>query len=52
VRLIRLADRLSLLATGGSDWHGQGGKPNKMGENQTDPATVHMINARGALSIV
>jgi predicted metal-dependent phosphoesterase TrpH len=52
LRLISLADQLSLIATGGSDWHGQGGKPNRMGENQTDPATVRLISDRGTLPIL
>lgn len=49
-RLLRLAKRLDLLVTGGSDWHGAG-KPNAMGENLTDDATVAEIVHRGALPL-
>lgn len=52
VRLIGLANRLGLLATGGSDWHGRHGKPNRLGENQTDPRTVGLIVARGAIPVI
>lgn len=50
-RLLALADRLGLLVTGGSDWHGAG-KPNLLGENLTDEATVDRIVGRGALPVV
>ncbi|MGZ4610134.1 MAG: PHP domain-containing protein [Actinomycetes bacterium] len=36
-RLRVLADELGLLVTGSSDYHGSG-KPNRLGENSTDPA--------------
>mgnify|MGYP007090152740 CR=1 FL=1 len=39
-----------LLVTGGSDWHGKG-KPNKLGENLTDEATVEEIVHRGVLPL-
>lgn len=48
VRLLALARRLGLLVTGGSDWHGAG-KPNRLGENLTDDATVAEIFRRGAV---
>ena len=38
-RLLTICRRHQLLVTGGSDWHGKG-KPNKLGENLTDEATV------------
>ena len=47
-RLLRLADSLDLLVTGGSDWHGEG-KPNSIGENLTDDDTVREIIRRGVL---
>lgn len=50
VRLLDLAQRFGLLVTGGSDWHGTG-KPNKLGENLTDEATVEEIVRRGALPL-
>ncbi|PJM73688.1 phosphatase [Bifidobacterium primatium] len=50
-RLLHLAADLHLLATGGSDWHGDG-KPNVMGENVTDDATVEKIAERGAIDIL
>jgi predicted metal-dependent phosphoesterase TrpH len=51
-RLLRLADRLGLLVTGGSDWHGEGGKPNRLGENLTADDVVEQIEKRGAIAIV
>ncbi len=50
-RLNRLAGRLHLLVTGGSDWHGQG-KPNRLGENLTDPETVAEIIRRGRIRVL
>lgn len=49
-RLLGLANRLGLLVTGGSDWHGKG-KPNHLGEHVTDDATVRSIMQRGALQV-
>lgn len=49
-RLAGLAKDLHLLVTGGSDWHGTG-KPNIMGENTTDDATVQEIIHRGAIPV-
>lgn len=50
-RLLDIARRRGLLVTGGSDWHGEG-KPNKLGENLTDAATVRRIVERGAIPLV
>ncbi len=41
----QLADKLGLVTTGGSDYHGSG-KPNLLGENTTDRATMELILAR------
>lgn len=49
-RLLRLCRRHDLLVTGGSDWHGAG-KPNALGENLTDDATVAEIIRRGTLPL-
>lgn len=51
-RLLGLARRLDLLVTGGSDWHGKGGKPNRLGENTTDSAVVEQIVARAAMPVI
>ncbi len=51
-RLLTLASRLGLLVTGGSDWHGAGGKPNRLGENLTADDVVARIEKRGAIPIV
>lgn len=45
-RLLSIASKHDLLVTGGSDWHGKG-KPNALGENLTDDATVREIMRRG-----
>jgi predicted metal-dependent phosphoesterase TrpH len=45
VRLRRLAETLGLEITGASDYHG-GGKPNRLGENTTDPAVLEKLIAR------
>lgn len=50
-RLGHIARELGLLRSGGSDWHGDG-KPNVLGENLTDPATVAEIVRRGAIEVV
>ena len=50
-RLLDIARRRDLLVTGGSDWHGDG-KPNRLGENLTDAATVRRIVERGAIPLV
>ena len=49
-RLLALADECDLLVTGGSDWHGRG-KPNRVGENLTDGATVDEMVRRGAIEL-
>lgn len=50
-RLLAIARAHHLLVTGGSDWHGAG-KPNGLGENLTDDATVREIVRRGAIPLV
>jgi predicted metal-dependent phosphoesterase TrpH len=50
-RLERLAERLNLLVTGSSDYHGTG-KPNRLGENLTDAPTLNAILAQGAAPLV
>ena len=50
-RLLGICRRHGLLVTGGSDWHGKG-KPNRLGENLTDDATVREIVDRGAITLV
>ncbi|WEV66197.1 PHP domain-containing protein [Bifidobacterium sp. ESL0764] len=50
-RLLKLADELGLLVTGGSDWHGAG-KPNELGENLTGDDVVAQIVQRGAIGLV
>jgi 3',5'-nucleoside bisphosphate phosphatase len=42
VRLRALAGELGLLVTGASDYHGSG-KPNRLGENTTDPETFAQL---------
>lgn len=46
VRLRSLADRLGILCTGASDYHGTG-KQNRIGENTTDPQVWQVLKARG-----
>ena len=41
-RLQRLVEERDLIVTGSSDYHGAG-KPNRLGENTTDPAMVARI---------
>ena len=50
-RLLALAHECGLLITGGSDWHGKG-KPNRLGENLTEAATVAQIVRRGTIGLV
>ena len=50
VRLQQLADRFGLLVTGSSDYHGRG-KPNRLGENTTDPAAYARIVAAATGSV-
>lgn len=49
--LLELANRLGLLVTGGSDWHGDG-KPNALGENLTQDLVAEQIAQRGAIGLV
>ncbi len=42
----RVADRYGLIRTGSSDYHGAG-KPNRLGENVTDPGEYQRIVAAG-----
>lgn len=46
-QLLADADRLNLLVTGSSDYHGTG-KPNRLGEQTTDPAVVAEIVRRAS----
>lgn len=50
-RLTTIAERLGLLVTGSSDYHGTG-KANRLGENLTDPAVLAEIESRGFLEVV
>jgi len=50
-RLTALADRLGLLVTGSSDYHGAG-KPNLLGENTTAPAVLARIAEQGTTAVV
>lgn len=51
VRLTALADRLGLLVTGSSDYHGAG-KPNQLGENTTAPDVLAAIEGQGRTAVV
>jgi predicted metal-dependent phosphoesterase TrpH len=50
-RLTALADRLDLLVTGSSDYHGTG-KPNRLGEHTTTPAVLAEIERQGRTAVV
>ncbi|MGV8967471.1 MAG: PHP domain-containing protein [Cellulomonas sp.] len=50
-RLTAIAQRLDLLITGSSDYHGRG-KPNRIGENVTDPAVFDAIEGLGRTAVV
>lgn len=50
-RLTALADRLGLLVTGSSDYHGAG-KPNLLGENLTAPSVLAEIAGQGRVAVV
>jgi hypothetical protein len=50
-RLQAIADRLGLLVTGSSDYHGAG-KTNSLGENTTTPAVLAVIEKEGVLPVV
>ena len=49
-RLTALAVRFGLLITGSSDYHGTG-KPNRLGENVTDPAVLAAIEEQGTTAV-
>ncbi len=46
-RLFELAERFNLVVTGSSDYHGEG-KPNRLGENTTEPAMLERILAQSS----
>lgn len=46
-----LASELGLLVTGSSDYHGAG-KPNRLGENTTDPQVLERIEELGVLEVL
>lgn len=50
-RLLAIADRLDLLVTGSSDYHGAG-KSNRLGENLTDPQVLEEIVRQGVTEVV
>lgn len=50
-RLTGLTERLGLLVTGSSDFHGAG-KPNRLGENLTGPDVLDAIAAQGATPVL
>jgi 3',5'-nucleoside bisphosphate phosphatase len=45
-RLLELADEFQLAITGSSDYHGEG-KPNRLGENTTEPEVLERLIAAG-----
>ncbi|KRD44534.1 metal-dependent phosphoesterase [Cellulomonas sp. Root930] len=51
VRLRGIADRLGLLVTGSSDYHGDG-KANRLGENLTAPEVLAAIEERGTTDVI
>lgn len=51
-RLRDLARSLDLLVTGSSDFHGESGKPNRLGENTTEPDVLEAIAEQGALEVL
>ncbi|UZN02066.1 PHP domain-containing protein [Cellulomonas sp. S1-8] len=50
-RLLVIAERLGLLVTGSSDYHGTG-KANRLGENLTDPQVLAEIVRQGTTEVV
>jgi len=50
-RLTAIADRLGLLVTGSSDYHGAG-KANRLGENLTAPEVLAAIEEQGTTEVV
>ena len=49
-RLLELADEFQLAITGSSDYHGEG-KPNRLGENTTEPEVLERIIDAGSGSV-
>ena len=47
----RIGGELGLALFGSSDYHGSG-KPNRIGENTTDPATIAEVVTRGCIGVV
>lgn len=45
--LLGLAEKHDLIVTGSSDYHGEHGKPNRLGENSTSPEMLERILALG-----
>jgi hypothetical protein len=45
--LLELAEKHDLIVTGSSDYHGEYGKPNRLGENSTAPEMLERILALG-----
>jgi predicted metal-dependent phosphoesterase TrpH len=45
--LLEIADKHDLIVTGSSDYHGEHGKPNRLGENATSPEMLQRILALG-----
>jgi len=50
-RLLAIAERLGLLVTGSSDYHGSG-KLNRLGENLTEPQVLDEIVRQGTTEVV
>lgn len=50
-RLAAIAERLGLLVTGSSDYHGAG-KANRLGENLTAPAVLTAIDEQGSVEVI
>ncbi|MCC2335805.1 PHP domain-containing protein [Cellulomonas wangsupingiae] len=50
-RLLAIAERLGLLVTGSSDYHGSG-KVNRLGENLTEPRVLDEIVRQGTTEVV
>ena len=50
-RLTMMARSLDLFVTGSSDYHGAG-KPNRLGENTTDPAVLALIEEIGRSDVI
>jgi hypothetical protein len=45
--LLELAKKHDLIVTGSSDYHGEHGKPNRLGENSTSPEMLERILSLG-----